>query len=97
MNENEQKAIAVGENVKLLRQRLMEARSVLSTQYFHRFNNFTFDKAGKRLVSGNCALALQWKVRAFPDQPVSYQNQQTNGGNVCLIRLDSGVARNQVS
>ena len=80
----EQVAITVGENRKQLRQRLMEARAVLVREIREGFGKGKFDFERKQLVGEN-GCVLQWLVREYPDQPVSYQNQQTSRGSVVCL------------
>ena len=49
------------------------------------FSNSTFDFENKRLVSDSGRFALQWRIRLHPDQPESYENQQTNCGTVVFV------------
>lgn len=83
----ERKAEAVGENPKSLLRRLNEARSCLASDWKDSFKNARFDKANKRLVSSCGCYALEWRLRTEPDEPVSYENQQTATGTVVLIEI----------
>ena len=80
----EQVAVTVGENRKQLRQRLMEARAVLVREIREGFGKGKFDFERKQLVGEN-GFVLQWLVREWPDQPVSYKNQQTSRGTVVCL------------
>jgi hypothetical protein len=82
---NEQLAAAVGASKSLLRKRLNDAKSVLKTFLAREFSKPTFDFANKRLLSNDKKLALVWQIRTRPDQPESYENQQTNRGTVSLF------------
>jgi hypothetical protein len=80
---NEQKALKVAASKTQLRKRLNDAKSVLTDGVRERFKNPTFDFEGKRLISDDGKIALQWLTRPYPDQPEGYENQQTNRG--CVI------------
>ena len=86
-DETREKAEAIGNDKALLKKRLMEAKSVLTAEFRHVFGVTVFDFENKRLVSWDGKYALQWKVRDFPDKPESYNNQQTNTGNVWVVKL----------
>jgi hypothetical protein len=81
----EQVAVTVGENRKQLRQRLVEARAVLSDHVREGFGKGKFDFERKQLVGEN-GFVLQWLVRERPDEPVSYENQQTSRGTVVCLK-----------
>lgn len=83
----EEQAEEVGYSKPKLRKRLNEARGVLAVEFQKTFKNATFDFKNKRLVSSCKQYALQWSIRERPDDPPSYDNQQTNKGIVTLIRL----------
>jgi len=78
---------AVGRNRIQLKSRLMHARAVLRREYRKYFTSPVFDFEKKRLV-GTDGYALQWRVRERPDQPESYENQQTCIGTVVLVQLE---------
>jgi hypothetical protein len=80
---NELRARELSMRPRLLRKRLEEARAVLTNR--KQFGKSNFDFANKRLVGEN-GLHLQWQTRQYPDQPESYENQQTNRGFVILTR-----------
>lgn len=82
----EQMAIAIGNSRTKLRARLLRALSILNSVIRAGFRNARFDFEGKRLISDNGKVALQWHVRDLPDQPESYVNQQTTTGTVHLER-----------
>ena len=84
VSENEQKALAVAADRKLLRERLSEARYCLVDDLRKRMAGATFDFTNKRLVSVSGRWCLQWKTRYRPDEPESYDNQQTSVGTVCF-------------
>lgn len=81
---NEQMALAVASNRKLLRNRLNEARAVLVDSIRKTFGKGTFDFEKRQLIGEN-GYILQWKVRMRPELPESYQNQQTSRGCVVVI------------
>lgn len=87
MKTNEEKAIELGNNKKLLKQRIMQTRAVLINEIKARFNKAKFDYKNKRLISNDGQLVLQWKIRKDPASPPSYANQQTSSGVVWLIDL----------
>ena len=87
MMTNEEKAIALGSNRTKLRARLMSAKAVLDRGMALLFSDNTFDFENKRLVSDSGRFALQWRIRLHPDEPESYENQQTNCGTVVFVEL----------
>ncbi len=82
---NEQDALEVGANKKELLKRLRWTVGVLNSRYskfFRRvYQQFDFDQ--KRLY-GFDGFYLQWRLRLNPDEPESYENQQTSIGVVTL-------------
>ena len=87
MKTNEEQAIAFGNNRKKLRARLMGAKAVLDRGMALLFSNNTFDFENKRLLSDSGRFSLQWRTRLHPDQPESYENQQTTSGTVVFVEL----------
>ena len=87
MKTNEEQAIAPGKNRKKLRARLLGAKAVLDRGMALLFSDNTFDFDSKRLVSDSSRFSLQWRIRLHPDQPESYENQQTNCGTVVFVEL----------
>jgi hypothetical protein len=87
MLTNEEKAIALGNSRKNLRARLMGAKAVLDRGMALLFSDNLFDFENKRLVSNSGRFSLQWRIRLHPDQPESYENQQTNCGTVVFVQL----------
>jgi hypothetical protein len=79
-------AIAYGSKSKNVRRRLLSARSLLTKEYKAFFCPGHYYADTKRLV-GNNGYYLEWRVRGFPDQPISYENQQTSIGSVGLYRM----------
>jgi hypothetical protein len=82
----EEQALAVANNRQALLKRLLEARSMLVKEYRKEFTPYTLDFERKRLVSASGQYFLQWELRSRPDLPISYENQQTNRGNVYLAK-----------
>ena len=87
MTTNEEKSIALGNRRTKLRARLMDTKAVLDRGMALLFSNNTFDFDNKRLVSDSGRFSLQWRIRLHPDQPESYENQQTNCGTVVFMEL----------
>jgi hypothetical protein len=86
---SEGKALQLSENRRGLRCRLLSAKSCLRRNYGALFSTYSFESKKKRLVSGCGKFALQWKLRAFPESQISYENQQTNIGIVILEKVKS--------
>ena len=87
MTTNEGKAIALGNSRTKLRARWMNTKATLDRGLALLFSENTFDFENKRLVSDSGRFSLQWRVRLHPDQPESYENQQTNCGTVVFVEL----------
>jgi hypothetical protein len=87
MTTNEERSIALGNNRTKLRARLMGAKAMLDRGMALLFSNNTFDFENKRLVSDSGRFSLQWRLRLHPDQPESYENQQTICGTVVFMEL----------
>ena len=87
MTTNEEKAIALGNNRKKLRARLMGAKAVMDRGVSLLFSENRFDFENKRLVSDSGRFSLQWRIRLHPNQPEGYENQQTNCGTVVFVEL----------
>lgn len=87
MNSSEKKAIQLSKNKRGLRCRLLAAKSCLKKNYGTLFSSYSFVFKEKRLVSGCGGFVLQWKLRAFPESRISYENQQTSIGVVVLEKL----------
>ncbi len=69
-----------------LKKRLNDARVVLRRDFKKLFRPGRFVEAEKALYSENGEYKLQWQLREFPEQPESYENQQTSRGTVLLYR-----------
>lgn len=87
MQSLEDKAEAVGANSKSLLKQLNSAKSCLAVQWVKTFKNARFDKENRRLISTCGCYALQWQLRNKPDEPESYENQQTSVGTVVLLQI----------
>jgi len=85
MTHNEELAAAVGASRLRLRKRFMEAKSVMSRGLSRLFKGARLDFENKRFIGQG--YALQWALRRWPDRPESYENQQTNRGDVSLVQL----------
>ena len=83
--DREQKADLIGSSKRELLAELLSQRSLLVRDYWLRFKAYRFDFDGKRIIGDG--FALQWKTRRQPNQPESYENQQTSRGVVTLERL----------
>lgn len=83
---NEKLAIEVGNDLKALRDRLTDAKSVLAKPYKKFFSDAYVDAESKALV-GLCGWKLQWRIRLNPHEPESYENQQTSRGCVVLVHI----------
>jgi hypothetical protein len=77
-------AIRLGNDRKALLRRLMDAKSTLVSSIRESFGKGRFDFKNKRLISDDGRYILAWRLRAQPDRPISYYNQQTTGGSVFL-------------
>lgn len=80
----EDMALTLATNRKQLKQRLMEAKSVLVDKIRKGFGQGTFHFEERQLVGDN-GYILQWRVRMHPDQAITYENQQTSRG--CVVCL----------
>ena len=90
---NEQKALAISNNRTRLRSRLLGAKAVLDRGIALLFSKNTLDFENKRLISDSGRFALQWRIRLHPDQPESYENQQTNCGTVVFMQLSAQATK----
>lgn len=80
----EQKAIALGNDPKRLRQRLNQAKAMLYRDVAALFKGAKFDFENKQLLSNCGRYALAWRLRRFPDRQEDYLNQQTSTGDVYI-------------
>jgi hypothetical protein len=85
---NEEKAVQVGNNTRLLVLRLRDALRALTPELRELFRECVFEEEKKRFLTQCGRLALQWRARLEPDEPESYDNQQTSTGTVVLVVLD---------
>lgn len=82
----EEQAKAIGNDPKLLLKRFKESAFVCNG-FLKKGATMNFDE--KTYTSGDGKVVLEWSLRPFPDQPESYENQQTNRGTVG-IRMRNG-------
>lgn len=88
VSSNEFDALCLSLDKTRLRKRLNEARSILVLRYRKMFKPGIFKANEKALYSDNpIGYRLQWQTRRHPDQPESYENQQTAVGAVYLEEL----------
>jgi hypothetical protein len=66
----------------------MQARAVLRSEYRKYFTTPVLDYKKKQLV-GTDGYVLQWLTRERPDQPESYENQQTSVGTVMVFQVEN--------
>ena len=86
-NEIEQKAIAIGDDKKQLTRRLLDARYCLKDEYRKLFKKKKVDFKHKSMLSDCGKYVLIWRIREYPDEPESYNNQQTSNGTVALFKV----------
>lgn len=89
----EDMALTLATNRKQLKQRLMEAKSVLVDRIRKGFGKGTFYFEERQLVGDN-GYVLQWRVRMHPEQSISYENQQTSRG--CVVCLSPRTPEQQL-
>lgn len=85
---NEELALDLSENRKRLKQRLLEARAVLSKNMAVYFKKYTYSFEDKCIISECGRFKLQWKLRERPHEPESYANQQTSRGTVMVAKTE---------
>ena len=78
----ENKALLIRNDKKLLLKRLNEAKSCLVDIIKRDFKNCKYDFKKACLIGTKNK--LQWKLRNYPHDKESYNNQQTNTGIVIL-------------
>lgn len=85
----EEEARAFGNNSKLVEKRLRDSATMLLTKYRKGLDtpHAVFDAQTRMLISVDQTYALVWLLRAKPDQPVGYLNQQLSHGVVSLIEI----------
>lgn len=83
--ESETLAIALSNDSDKLLARLRETVRVLNDRYVTQFRrkDQRYSFAEKRLYGIN-GFYLQWRLRDRPDEPETYENQQTSVGSVYL-------------
>ncbi|MBV9471161.1 MAG: hypothetical protein JO316_25630 [Abitibacteriaceae bacterium] len=81
------RAWIVGESYTELEKLLDESYYQLSAELQERFYFGEYQLEQKRFVSENGFLALQWKLRAQPTEPISEENPQPIKGVVELVTL----------
>jgi hypothetical protein len=83
----EAKAWVIGESAELLWQRLEQVRQKLVPAQQDRFWPGEFQPEHYRFVSDDGLIALVWKLRAVPDQPIHDGNRQSKTGIVEMVTL----------
>lgn len=85
MEKYKKESEKLAEDPKWLLSRLKEARNCLVNDLRAKAEFWRFDHEKRRLV---CLVPpynwLQWKCRPKPDEPESYENQQTSVGTVVV-------------
>lgn len=84
MIDSEIMASEVGNSKAELRKRLGNSLKMRGRDVRKQFGKVKFDFKNKRLVSWDGSIALQWQLRQNPEEPISYENQQTSLGSVHL-------------
>lgn len=88
VSQSEYEATCLSRDKVRLSKRLREARSVLKDEYSRMFKPGIFKPLERALYSDSpFRFRLQWQTRRYPDQPESYENQQTSCGAVYLVEL----------
>ncbi len=87
---SEEIARAIGDDPKLCEGRLRDAVSMYLPKWEKLFKGAIFVAAEKRLWATDGIHMMEYRVRADPNAPESYENQQTSMGLVILYEvLDS--------
>lgn len=94
ISSNEFDALCLSLDKARLRKRLSAAKAALKPEYRKMFKPGIF-KAQERALYSDAPLGyrLQWQTRRYPEQPESYENQQTAIGAVYLVELVKPDAR----
>ncbi|KKN01179.1 hypothetical protein LCGC14_1130200 [marine sediment metagenome] len=79
----EQKAKELG----LDKTRLLDARLTMTLSARKDFGKGMYQFNHRRLVSDDGTWALVWQLRKQPNEPISYENQQTSIGTVTIHKL----------
>lgn len=86
MNETltdiELEAIEYGKDIEAVEKRVKSARSLLVDDCMNDFKGARFDDKTLSLIGKNWV--LQWRIRPYPEEEISYRNQQTSQGVVVL-------------
>lgn len=97
ISSNEFDALRLSLDKARLRKRLNDAKRVLTAEYRAMFKPGIFKHAERALYSDTpFGYRLQWQTRPQPNEPESYENQQTAIGTVHLIKLSPVAAENAV-
>jgi len=91
----ELEALKLGTDRKRLEKRLQAAWSILEMQSRRDFGHGRFDFNGRRLLGDN-GMVLQWQTRNKPDEPITYQNQQTVIGIVSYSTKTRAIIGNKI-
>lgn len=83
----EDQAIEFGVDWSRVYRRLKVAKQCLNIEGRKAFKIYHTNRTLPGLVSECGCLALIWKVREYPEAPISYHNQQTSEGTVVLVDL----------
>lgn len=86
-DNREHEAKALGDDPKVLKKRILEAKADLKQVFRDEFKQSKWDIPHKRLWSEDGNYCLQWQARDRPDEPESYENQQSAAGTVVLLKL----------
>jgi hypothetical protein len=85
---NEQKAKVLIKSRDALLRRLLEAKSLLTSEYRKAFKRYSYDYNNRRLVSECGKFRLQWKLRPMSNKPIGPDNQQTSVGIVTFEHVN---------
>lgn len=69
-----------------LRKRLLETKQLLLEENKRIFSKNKIDFDRKCMISDEGQYELCWQLREFPQEPISYRNQQTSVGTVFFRR-----------
>jgi len=91
IKRTELEALKLTTDRKRLERRLRGARSNLIL--FDRRRNFGHGRFDfdKRTLTGDNGIVLQWQTRNKPDEPITYQNQQTQDGTVIIANVQAKI------
>jgi hypothetical protein len=85
---NEDVARSVGDDKRRLERELRSAVPLLINALRPLFKGARFSFRLKRLTSVCGKHVLQWQLRAQPDMPESYHNQQTRRGIIRYVEME---------